>query len=221
MKSHPIIMVAPSVCAILDGRKTHTRRTRGLDKINKNPDAWQFMGIDDAGEYVFWNPTYYDEHNGLSIGIKCPYGQVGDQLWCRENFYQLYQEGKWIDGCIRYAEWADELYAHNNTVGEFGYRKRPSIFMAKMYSRITLEITEIRVERVRKISRQDCIAEGIERCDRNNPFCGWRNYQNEEYECDNPYECFKTLWDSLNAKRGCGWESNPFVWVIEFKEIKK
>ena len=209
MKSRPIIYSGDMIRAILEGRKTQTRRTRGLDKINANPDAWQFMGIDDAGEYVFWNPTYYDEHNGLSIGIKCPYGQVGDQLWVRETF-TLTQFNK----PVYRADAKDKDGLRWDSIEPNDPQKevlwRSPRFMFRWASRITTENTKIRVERVQDITTNDLIAEGIEP-----PLA--------QYDSGSMPRIiiFEKLWDSLNAKRGYSWEFNPCIWVIEFKETKK
>lgn len=206
MKSRPIIMVAHSVRAILEGRKTQTRRTRGLDKINANPDAWQFMGIDDAGEYVFWNPTYYDEHNGLSIGIKCPYGQVGDQLWVKETFAYVEHNSH----VVYKSDGMEQIRKHYPFLNEVCIGWKSPRFLPRWASRITTENTKIRVERVQDITTNDLIAEGIEP-----PLA--------QYDSGSMPRIiiFEKLWDSLNAKRGYSWEFNPCIWVIEFKETKK
>ena len=114
---------------------------------------------------------------------KCPHGQVGDRLWVKETWWQD------SDNDIYYkADWQT-----NPRNGKW----KPSRFMPRWASRITLEITEVRVERVQEISAADCFKEGV-----------------EMYK---PIQQFQSLWDSLNAKRGFGWEVNPWVWVIRFK----
>lgn len=204
MKSRPILYRTQMVRAIQEGHKTETRRTRGLDKINYFPVAWQFKGIDHTGEYVFYNPVFYDKHNGLSIGIKCPYGQVGDQLWVRETFYV--QPELWARNHepqpIHYA--ADGL-----TECLEDYIIKPSIFMPRWASRITTENTKIRVERVQDIYSYDKYGQQID-------VGAWK----EGFRCPNSIAAFMLYWDKLNAKRGYPWKLNPWIWVIEFKEIK-
>jgi hypothetical protein len=98
---------------------------------------------------------------------------------------------------------------------------RPSIFMPRLYSRITLEVVGIRVERVQDISASDALAEGIERSQRVKGMAVIKNDDLGGYDVVKPVYAFYRLWDSINAKRGYSWESNPWVWVIEFKRVKK
>jgi hypothetical protein len=209
------------VQAILEGRKTETRRTRGLDKINENPDAWQFKGIDHTGEYIFYNPTFYDEHNGLSIAIKCPYGQVGDQLWVRETWASEYRtrvyykadmmsygncnEVGLVDGITIYDK---KMFPVAIQHGQISKWKSPR-FMFRWASRITTENTKIRVERVQEIDKKD-------KYDQDIGGGAWK----EGFRCPCPTAAFMLYWESLNGKRGYGWIKNPWVWVIEFKDIK-
>lgn len=163
MKEHPIIFSSEMVKAILCGHKTQTRRV-----IKKHSIP---LGVEDC----------------LTL---CPYGQVGDRLWCRETWYSS-PDKKEMYGYV-----ADKDIPHGKA-----YRILPSIHMPRWASRITLEITEIRVERIREISITDIIAEGFY------PHPGW------------PNQMFDKYWDSINAQRGYSWESNPWVWVINFKKV--
>lgn len=183
MKEHPILFSAPMVKAILEGRKTMTRRV-----IKPQPKIIHDVYNDGTieTEQLFRNKTR----------LKCPYGQAGDRLWVRETYLTFV--------CQPICYKAD------------GYLKletekwHPSIFMPRWASRITLEITNIRVERVWGIRRdkKNWIAEGYTK-----PFEGTITWA---LEAD---RWFAKLWDSINAKRGYSWESNPWVWVIEFKKI--
>jgi hypothetical protein len=178
------------VRAILDGRKTMTRRV--VDR-----DWW---GVSERGKIQI-------ECNDSGV-LKCPYGQPGDRLWVRETFgeeydYCLHPEMP-SAGCEYFhygwhyaADCTDEhsySRAGDDMSGFFSGWK-PSIFMPRRASRITLEITAVRVERLHDISESDAKSEGEDR------------------------EGFKRLWDSENAKRGYCWEVNPWVWVIEFKTV--
>ena len=210
MKSHPIIMVAPSVRAILEGRKTQTRRV-----IKPQPGYVRSVCLK-TGDINYHTK---EKPYGIMKHTKNPHGQVGDQLWVRETL--LY----FIEDDTHYTELqyrADKKQVDNDIPSGWEYGGKwiqedyftshqviPSIFMPRWASRIMLEITKIRVKRVQDISEEDACREGIH--------CSFENSPHEK--CD-LIEKFKALWDSLNAKRGYGWESNPFVWVIEFKRVK-
>lgn len=197
MKEHPIIFSTESVKAILNGTKTMTRR---VIKPQPLPTAQPCTCQGIKHFYTAKEPQPIDKceptHNVLTI--KCPYGQVGDRLWVREKHYPYYStaDKKWL--CIYYADNPYEAVW------------KPSLFMPRWASRITLEITGVRVERVQDISVEDCIAEGIKK--HISTFAGMSEERNPIYS-------YELLWDSLNAKRGYGWEVNPFVWVISFKGI--
>jgi len=199
MKETPITFSAGMVEAVLDARKTMIRRTYGLEKINKSPDEWE-VDAHDGATWVFRNKI-----SGVRAFIKCPYGQVGDQLWVRETFCkECYGKDGNKDVCYR----EDcQRYAFNLSCGE---RWRPSIFMPRWASRITLEITGLRPERLQEITEEDAEAEGV----------GWSPVgSGENPEIVSAVENFAHLWDSLNAKRGYDWEKNPWVWAITFNAM--
>ena len=129
----------------------------------------------------------YDDYFRQRAPYHCPYGQVGSRLWVQATWHQ--DTGLSSDKTIHYK--ADNF--------SDSYSWKPSIFMPRWASRITLEITGVRVERVQEIITKEAIAEGF--------VAGLR-----ESETD----AFHNFWDSLNAKRGNGWEANPWVWAIEF-----
>lgn len=204
MKETGIIMSGEHPKLILDGIKTMTRRTWGLEKINEKPDDWYISGFN-TFQWYFCNKT-----DGEVLAIKCPYGQVGDRLWVRETHYRW---GHWVKNGItktgrqkwtfradgkglRYFDNPPAFIPTERSV--IGWRKRPSIHMPRWASRITLEITDIRAEKLQEITYQDIIAEGM-------------------IPKKKPIRGFPILWDFLNAKRGFGWEVNPWVWVISFR----
>lgn len=92
--------------------------------------------------------------------------------------------------------------------------KRPAIFMPRAASRITLELTSVRVERLQSISEDEARADGAHLVPGEGG--GWK-FDRGEQECDSAVEAYRRLWDSLNADRGFGWDSNPWVWVVEFR----
>jgi hypothetical protein len=214
----PIIFNGPSVCAILDNRKTMTRRV-----IIPQPSSdvrWGFSGWED----------------GHGTPIRCVYGQPGDRLWVRETW----KVGAWdeSDGCIaidyladgfyrKYIDvpepdyfeklWIQSTYDAEKAYGQMDHyswekgespcRKRSPLFMPRWASRITLEITDIRVERVQNISEEDVLHEGFRM---NNVSIVTLGY----------HGAMKLIWDSINAKRGYSWDSNPWVRVVVFKVIE-
>ena len=190
MKERPILFSAEMVKAILDGRKTMTRRVCKYQpsmSVRKAGSMWGIKGGD-----ALW-------HFGHKI-VSCPYGQPGDRLWVRETFGVCTFCGK--VGAYRATptgECGDACWACNRTIEKW----KPPIFMPRWASRIALEITAVRVERVQDIGDEDAEAEGLSWCN-----------------AASPRDKFQCLWNSLNAKRGYGWDANPWVWVLSFKRVK-
>lgn len=188
MKERPILFSAPMVRAILEGRKTMTRRV--ATKI-KAPKAWTMPnGIDS-----FWNvnPCWRE-----TPGELCPYGQPGDRLWVRERINRIVgTENSYYaaDGAI--------------TPGDSWLWKRrslPSIHCPYGLSRITLEITNVRVERLQDISEEDAKNEGCLAFIKRDK--GLHSYKDD----------FHHLWQSINGP--CSWDANPWVWVVKFKRVE-
>jgi hypothetical protein len=181
------------VRAILEGRKTQTRRVvkpqwrRQTVRISKE--------FDGAICPIVWldKPVQKGCKTG-HVFVPSPYGQPGDRLWVRETFATGY-------GAVFYK--ADDDLATCGMVVPW----KPSIFMPRELSRITLEIAGVRVERVQDISEKDARAEGCEPMHRDDLGQTFRTYRRG----------YQSLWDSINAKRGYGWDANPWVWVIEFR----
>ncbi|UEW68593.1 hypothetical protein [Burkholderia gladioli] len=222
MKERPILFSAPMVRAILDGRKTQTRRVvkhqppedvAPITVARYHPTIIDRHGDEAPGDEVF---GAYSE-DGV-WGCKCPYGEPGDRLWVRETWrgvVEINPPGKTTElGVARYVP--DQEYCrrveYQATHERDGEPWRPSIHMPRWASRITLEITGVRVERLQDISEQDAIAEGIERTSDGFSVDGGRHFHAARAR-----DSFASLWDSLNEERGLGWEANPWVWVIEFQ----
>ena len=167
MKETGIIMSGDHPKLILDGLKTQTRRTYGLEKVNKNPDDWEVEAHDGA-TWVFRNKT-----SGVRVFTKCPYGSISDLLWCRETWaaHEAYDgrkpsdipEGVTIECKIEPDAVKTDGNGHRKIrEGERG-KWRPSIFMPRWASRITREITDLRAERLQEITNEDAEAEGATR----------------------------------------------------------
>ena len=216
MAEHPIIYSTEMVRAVLDGRKTKTRRI-----IKPQPEFRQnkIVGKDVwCWDIYVWGATGLSP-NILSIVDKCPYGKVGDTLWVREA---LYCDEKGYFG--RYKADNKPIGGELPLVWCWKTKHLSGRFMPKIQARIFLEITNItRVERVQDITPRDCVVEGIELIYGNrglSPGAGYRDYSGAVEACG-ATASFRTLWDSLNAKRGYGWDKNPWVWVIEFKRTER
>ena len=222
MKERGIIFSAPMVRAILDGRKTQTRR---LAKPQP-PHSCRYV-MNGAGSHALClgpnDECVPPTSKSIDHRLPCPYGVPGDRLWVRERwgwFDQFVQHDAPPTGPIVYG--TDGVPA-----GSHGTYWRPSIHMPRWASRITLEVVDVRVERLNEISAKDAVREGLERHDDHPTSITWRHYGDEEPPDPidlwegwlNPINSFRTLWDSINGKRH-PWSSNPWVWVIEFRKVE-
>lgn len=195
LRERPMIFSAEEVQAIRDGRKTQTRRVVKPQPRNRNTTAVAIAG---DGIYEEFSPR------GLLVDTRtwrCPYGQPGSRLWVREGFYTA-GDNKKLLGYV-----ADSDHPHGEP-----YYKKPPIHMPRWASRLTLTLTDVRVERVQEISEADARAEGVEL-----PPTVLFPTVNTGYKLIQEY---RRLWDSLNEARGYGWSSNCFVWVVEFARRK-
>lgn len=198
MKERPILFSAPMVRAILDGSKTQTRR------VIKGASGAPYTGA--------LGPNISD----------CKHGKPGDQIWVRETF-RLFDNSNEC-ACFEYPcgcpPTGTPVYRADTLCNESKWK--PSIFMPRWASRISLEITGIRVERLNDISDADAVAEGIE-CVGGGASCyPWKNYGQpqgapQHMHCSSPVTSFVTLWTKINGPDS--WKANPWVWVIEFKRI--
>lgn len=193
-------MSAPMVRAVLADTKTQTRRI-----IKPQPKQTPKFG----GFGRLW----FDGQDEM----RCPYGQRGDRLWVREAWQHAnFPLGPYQDGTTVFyrADYMDDPHGPDGEKSPQGkYRIwKPSIHMPRTASRITLEITGVRVERLQDIIEGDAIAEGIERTGRH-----WKSYSGPGRFCRSPISSYQTLWESIN---GVGsWAANPWVWVILFKRV--
>ncbi|EPJ5560552.1 hypothetical protein [Pseudomonas aeruginosa] len=223
MKERPILFSRPMVRAILEGRKTVTRRV-----MKPQPDF--------LGSMVDPNTPFKTLDAGLHARITCPYGEPGDRLWVRETWHvgkphdktapadilaPLLAEGRGITVLYTAGGWQsvgpagreEPIYPDDQPLPDWAGKGRPSIHMPRWACRILLEITAVRVERLQDISEVQARAEGI--TDGGCSNCG--NHESCECECPAPsaVDSFVHLWRST----GGNWESNPWVWVVEFKRV--
>lgn len=218
MKERPIIMSADMVKAILDGSKTMSRRVIKLEDYHRN--VWDYcIPHNDKSARLLGEPYLKVPYDAITDNagtrITCPYGQVGDRLWVRET-WQVIGDTEEDDYSILYK-------ADNNYPIDRGVKWCSPLFMPRWASRITLEITGVRAERLWDITEEDAIKEGCQLIARTiQPFelkpsprftAPERPFTHRDH--------FIGLWDSLNAKRGYGWKTNPWVWGISFTRIKQ
>lgn len=190
MKELPILFSGATVRALLAGTKTQTRR------VCKPAETIGLSFVVDCGD-----GTWGDEE-GLFDSFACPYGQPGDRLWVRETWQAVRGNDRARHICIHpkpNVGWLE--YAATPRLDEPAYKWRPSIHMPRWASRILLEVTEVRVERLQDISRGDAMAEG---CPFPNMAAG-----------DDPRKWYADLWDSL----GGDWSANPWTWCVSFRVI--
>jgi len=204
---HPILFSGEMVRAIIEGKKTMTRRA--INRLNGIGKITEFQKSDTSGyDYICRdNSMLWNGFHEAEIFERCSYGRPGDSFWVKETF--AYDGAK-----SRHIEYRATWKCEHDFPGvkcEHGPNKwKPSIFMPRWASRISLEITDVRSEKLQEITSRDAIAEGM----RSYPGITYQHLNETE-----PLNDFKRLWDSLNLKRGYGWCVNPFVWVISFNEI--
>lgn len=199
-KERPILFSGPMVRAILEGRKTQTRRVINFKRLSSirrgrlfySPPfkSWAIANTADYG-------THIDEHVVL---VNCPYGDRGDRLWVRETWGE--------SGHNRFEYRASPA---DGTDFRSVSRWRPSIHMPREASRITLEITDVRVQRLQDISDEDAMAEGG--YEWNYGFC----HSKETGTHETPRGSFRALWASINGADS--WAANPWVWAISFSSV--
>ncbi|EKT4472993.1 hypothetical protein QEM11_003896 [Pseudomonas putida] len=238
-KERPILFSGPMVRAILEGRKTVTRRivkatkshADGIIMLDHGKGWWPFNMFGDSEV----------DSDGMEYQIPCPHGKPGDRLWVRETWFCDHFEvmrGPYLkpadlnvtdareDGTLVYA--ADGLTPYEADQPAW----KPSIHMPRWASRILLEVTDVRVERLQDISDDQARSEGMlswtfEECD-GDPRLGGQpctttnwHWEPQENECDG-YGCaeyaFAGLWKAINGESA--WDANPWVWVVEFKVVE-
>lgn len=216
VKDRPILMRPEMARATLDDLKTQTRRV-----VKPQP----LPGIGESKPFRM-------------APDKCPYGKPGDRLWVKETHWRC---GRWaVHGVTKKGKPAWRFEASNSYTTAFedlnkaplknrsqqGWHKRPSIFLRRKDSRITLEIVAVRVERLQDISEADAVAEGVRRVTKDNQLFKFCVYDSGADMSSTPWAIMRStavgayaeLWESINGKGS--WEKNPWVWVITFKRIK-
>ncbi len=201
-RERPLLFSAPMVRAILEGRKTQTRR------VVKPQPEYKSVGAAFAS-WVFKGGLLYPNAREEVLAL-CPYGQPGDQLWVRET--TIITPKHWNDGAdythidsdgdkriVKYLATSPNREAAD----DYKLKATPSIFMPRWASRITLDLTVVRVERLNKISDADCLAEGVDPLPRNCLVSIQASYA--------------AIWEAINGPGS--WDRNPWVWVLDFAVV--
>ena len=231
MTERPIIFSGANVCSVRAGDKTHTRRVIRWSQKSIEHDGCTLL---EQGDGTMWP---YNCSDGNESPLASPYGLPGDQLWVRETWADVNSEegpailyradggmASWHEWCVDrgpdygagpsmnydaypgdYVMWWSDLWN-----GEPEHSWKSPIYMPRWASRLTLKVIDVRAEKVQDISLDDAAAEGCEGTD-------------GEPSLHGPVDeigVFAALWDSINAKRGFGWDVNPWVWVVEFKRVE-
>lgn len=212
MTEHPILFSGPMVRAILEGRKTQTRRVVKVQP-GQHCKPWLKDGL--------WKWLIAETGMGVSEFFRCPYGTPSDRLWVRETFAIVGVEGRKVsvaraermpagkslsdtDGGLETIE-VDRDTAAWATQRVDCERWKPAIFMPRWACRIVLDVTAVRVERLQSISNEDAEQEGV---------------QCQPLSARGFVDYYRELWDSINGKRGMvTWTDNPWVWVVTFRKL--
>ena len=218
MGERPILFSAPMVRALLAGTKTQTRRAI---KHRMGSRVWQEQRPNGS---LGWT-TNLGHAYGNTTALLCPYGQAGDQLWVREAFMHEPADYCWEASVSIPSRPASTVYRADFPESQPGEGWKPSIHMPRKLSRIQLEVTGVRVERLQAISEADAIAEGIQTMaehDRDmkptGRTLGLMKWPGDEAYWDTPRNAYASLWEQINGPGG--WDANPRVWVVEFRRLK-
>jgi len=229
MKEIPILFSTPMVQALLDGRKTMTRRIVNTKRSGWDCQTMKFAlskiirAIDTKISSVIGFHAFFQANDSdHKLGTMCHYGQPGDVLWVRESF------SFWLDA-IKYKADGESVLK--------GFKYKPSIHMRKDYARIWLQVEEIRVEQLQDISEEDAKSEGIlPAIESSSSFLYYDKYsmkllaggamkteviKGEKVRIGASYtgakSSFRSLWTYINGPQS--WDSNPWVWVVKFKTL--
>ena len=197
MKERPILFSAPMVRALLAGTKTQTRRV-----VKKLP-----LTLNRCTNSIEVDVKNIENGRFAEL-VACPYGKPGDRLWVRETFGHFERNENFKPGC-------EVFYRADGNCLELE-PWRPSIHMPRWASRITLEITSVRVERLQEISIEDAKAEGAWGPD-DSIVQKVADYFGTDIFSANPRKAFQMLWESINGPDS--WAANPWVWAIEFRRV--
>jgi len=203
VKERPILFNAPMIRAILANTKTQTRRIFKPDRMTWDANGRYTTHAMRGGELSTTGSGPFKPSSWLHY---CPYGQPGDRLWVRESFARV-PTACGSEDIVFAADYQD------GSDRAAGVRYTPSIHMPRHASRITLEITRVRVETLQDISEADALAEGIVR----QPDGGYGLGDTTHYHFTNPRYSYFSLWEAINGEGSV--DANPFVWCVSFSRV--
>lgn len=220
MKERPILFSAPMVRALLAGTKTQTRRVLKQEAPD-DADGCCWTDIDGLNQFAWVIGDDQDIHPSAPQ-FPCPYGQPGDRLWVRESLGYDAEYGHFYvatapsslgnaSGKTYLCSLFDQDGEGYSTDDRMPNRSVPSIHLPRKYSRITLEVTKVRVERLQDISEADALAEGVNV----HPV----HHGKPRTSLYSPVRAYADLWDEINGPES--WAANPWVWAITFKRVEK
>jgi hypothetical protein len=225
MNEHPILFSAPMIRAVLAGTKTQTRRVvtvpwnKSTRSLPYEPwwvdDDGKLLAQDEAGEF---HPAEQ---------AMAPYGGPGDRLWVRETWAPWSEhieergEADAIEDARKQMPWACIVYRADANGGHVNVKKwRPSIFLPRWASRMSLDVSDVRIERLQAITPEDILAEGVVARAHHDPNlgkCPVSSFDGKAYV--DLRSLWAAGWDSINGKKdGCAWADNPWVWRVAFKK---
>ncbi len=227
VKERPILFSPVMAKSIVDNCKTQTRRAikpqplpcdhKVCEEYEGHPIPTGFFDMGD-GQWACrtcGNGVRLTKND--AVGIKCPYGVVGDRLWVREA-WKTYQESDTGYCAVKYKAGGDMEITSDVKIDKSVMPTehwRHAMFMPRWASRIMLEITEVRVQRLQDISNEDARAEGVDASPHRGATCGFF-----ETGIDQCFGCsYRILWNQINGKSGNGWDTNPFCWVVSFRRV--
>lgn len=225
----PILFSTPMVQAILDGRKTMTRRivkfpVEVKQTLQDLPDCALELTRMQDGYKDGIRPVFLLDDDPNAFSVPNRYGNPGDILWVRETLYQNGEIGLMYSADTEHIDEdiiPEDFNVRIDKSGNYKFCSIPSIYMEKWACRLFMKVTHVRVERLQDITEEDAIAEGVI-CYED---CGdFKNYlYNDIYGDDmgvlTAKDSFETLWQSINGKES--WDDNPWVWVIEFERVER
>ncbi|NSW52177.1 MAG: hypothetical protein HPY85_06710 [Anaerolineae bacterium] len=211
-----MIFQADSITRILSHTKVMTRRTRGLELVNLDPDEWrltnqgEYMEIKMTRTRIYYKPMPFSAEfakGNQSVILKAPYGGPGETIWVREAWWDHKLRPAEQPGAVYYSQdLSNSLMQDRHRWLREWYRPKSAMFMPYWAHRIDLEVIGVRAERLQSISIHDVIREGI---------------RPGGVPIDEYLDMFGEVWDGINAKRGYPWALNPWVWAYTFKVISR
>ena len=222
MRERPIICTGESVRAILDGRKTQTRRIIKPQPTECSYAVHADLYHHDPAQWAFWLP---DNRMTEPRTWTPPHGVPGDRLWVKETWARIRDEEPGerthieyrADSGVKYpGEWPDDCGGDAECP-----RWKSPLHMARVDSRIDLELTDVRVQRLQDITEEDAVAEGAQRHPQEHLGDGAEAWSlGDDVLSDDPLAAFARAWDAINGKRA-PWDSNPWVWALTFTPLTR